>query len=403
MRQKNLVRLWKRPNRDGTKFTYYLRYTDLDGNFKVPSLGHSDAKKAEKQRLQKEKELRMGFCPTGSMRLSEFLEDCLRRTGDNIRESTKTEYRIGMHQFINLIGDIDFQAVTHSHGEQFRQACVDAGNSPHTVAKKIRELKAMFELAVNRNQLESGDNPFKNVKPPKAPKKSKIFTYTEEQCRKLIKSASDYQQDWVLEWDLVITMALTTGMRKSEILNTVWSDIDFDNMTIEISPKENTDYTWAWEIKDTDSRTLPLTEDVINLLISLQERRPPGYPYVFVPPKRYDRIQLTRTGKSKRKKNTWSLKDANNSVINGFTGMFKEIKTKAGIKKGTFHDLRRTAITNWFYAGLEITEVMRLAGHSKYDTTLKYYLSVSDDLVDRARQAVRHSVSREMLERGVRE
>jgi integrase len=34
-------------------------------------------------------------------------------------------------------------------------------------------------------------------------------------------------------------------MRKSEILNTVWSDIDFDNMTLEISPKENTDYTWG--------------------------------------------------------------------------------------------------------------------------------------------------------------
>ncbi len=401
MRKKNLVRLWRRPSKDGKTFTYYLRYTDLEGKFHVPSLGHSDKKKAEKQRLKKEKELRMGFCPAGSMRLSEFCKDCLNRTGDNIRESTKTEYRIGMNHLIKVIGDIDFQAVDHRHGEQFRQACLDAGNSPHTVAKKIREIKAMFGLAVKRKQLD--DNPFQNVRPPKSNKNKKINTYSEEQCDRLIKEASDYQQDWVLEWDLVITLALTTGMRKSEILNTVWSDIDFDNMTIEISPKENTDYTWAWEIKDTDSRTLPLTEDVIKLLISLQERRPAGYPYVFVPPKRYDRIQLTRKGKSKRKKNTWSLKDANNSVINGFTGMFNEIRTKAGIKKGTFHDIRRTAITNWFYAGLEITEVMRLAGHSKYDTTLKYYLSVSDDLVDRARQAVRHSVSREMLERGVGE
>lgn len=42
---------------------------------------------------------------------------------------------------------------------------------------------------------------------------------------------------------------------------------------------------------------------------------------------------------------------------------------------------------------------MRLAGHSKYDTTLKYYLAVKDDLVDKARRAIRHRVSREMLER----
>ena len=97
----------------------------------------------------------------------------------------------------------------------------------------------MFELGVKREQLEK--NPFKNIRPPKAPKNIKIHTYTEEQCHRLLKAASEYQQEWVLEWDLIITIALTTGMRKSEILNLVWSDIDFDNMTIDITPKENID------------------------------------------------------------------------------------------------------------------------------------------------------------------
>ena len=62
-------------------------------------------------------------------------------------------------------------------------------------------------------------------------------------------------------------------------------------------------------------------------------------------------------------------------------------------------EFNRHRITNWFYEGLEITEVMRLAGHSKYDTTLKYYLAVKDDLVDKARRAIKHRVSKEMLER----
>ena len=42
---------------------------------------------------------------------------------------------------------------------------------------------------------------------------------------------------------------------------------------------------------------------------------------------------------------------------------------------------------------------MRLAGHSKYDTTVKYYLSVKDDLMNKARKAVKYRVGREMLER----
>jgi hypothetical protein len=63
--------------------------------------------------------------------------------------------------------------------------------------------------------------------------------------------------------------------------------------------------------------------------------------------------------------------------------------------------LNITFITNWFYEGLEITEVMRLAGHSKYDTTLRYYLAVKDDLVSKARQAIKHKVSKEMLKRSL--
>ena len=68
MRNKQqLVKIWARPANDGKSYTYYLRYTDLDGHRKCESLGHSDKKKAEKQRLKKEKELKMGFCPSGSI------------------------------------------------------------------------------------------------------------------------------------------------------------------------------------------------------------------------------------------------------------------------------------------------------------------------------------------------
>jgi integrase len=95
----------------------------------------------------------------------------------------------------------------------------------------------------------------------------------------------------------------------------------------------------------------------------------------------------------------WAHCHARTTVINNFKNLSDKILAKAGVNRGTFHGIRRTAITSWFYEGLEIVEVMKLTGHTKYETTLKYYLHVNDDLVDKARTAIRHRVSRDMLER----
>jgi hypothetical protein len=186
----------------------------------------------------------------------------------------------------------------------------------------------------------------------------------------------------------------TEDMRKSELLNLTWADIDFESRVVEVSPKEDTPETWEWRIKDTDRRTLSLKEDVIRLLINLQDQRPEGYPYVLVPPRRYDYIQnhLRATGE-------WTLSHARTSVINNFKVMFDRILAAAHVKNGTFHDLRRTAITEWLYQGLNIFDVMRLAGHSKYETTYQFYLQVKDGLMDRARGATRHCVSPELLQK----
>ena len=47
----------------------------------------------------------------------------------------------------------------------------------------------------------------------------------------------------------------------------------------------------------------------------------------------------------------------------------------------------------WFANGMsEKYEVMRLAGHSDFATTHKFYLAVADGLVDRARQATSQAI-----------
>ena len=76
---KDAVRLWKRPSRDGKRFVCVLIYVDENRKRRFESLGHADTRKAERQRAQKERELRMGIVEPGSMRLSDFLADCKAR------------------------------------------------------------------------------------------------------------------------------------------------------------------------------------------------------------------------------------------------------------------------------------------------------------------------------------
>ena len=373
-----LVRLRTRPSRNGKTFVHMLDYIDQDGKRRRRSLGHADRRKAERQRTQLERELRMGVLAPLPMKLSEFLEDSLARTGDQIRESTQYERRSATEHFIETIGDIDYRSVTLKHGELFRQVRLDYGNSPATVSKKLRQLKTLFELAVDRKQLD--ENPLRRIKVPKSPRK-KVEIFTTDECERMLKAARDSLVNTDVRWDLLIVVALVTAMRRGELLNCIWSDIDFEEQTIEVSPKKNTTETWEWRIKDTDRRTLPLTEDIVVMLADHQSRQPEAYPYVFVPPRRNDHIQKLRAA------GKWTLSDSRLKVLNNFSRQFGKILRRASVRELEFHDLRSTALTNWFANGMSEYDVMKLAGHSSFSTTHLFYLAVADDLVDRARRA----------------
>jgi len=393
---KQLIRLNKRVSSDGSRFTYVLRYTDNSGKRRWETLGHSDKRKAEKQQTEKERELRMGYADPASMTLSNFVEDSLSKTGDQIRESTQNGYRATMNEFIATIGNKDYQAVTIDDAERYRQACFDRGNKPMTVTKKLKQLKAIFQTALKRRQLY--ENPLRYIMMPKCPK-AEIHVYSEAECERIVKASGDFasahDEQRCVRWDLLVLVALTTGLRRGELLNATWVDVDFEEQTLCVSPKDDTAETWLWLIKDVDRRTLPLSADLTQRLADHQNRQPEGHPYVFVPPARYDYIQrdLRATG-------NWTYCDSTRKVVPLFNRHFNKILARAGINHGEFHDLRRTAICNWFAEGLSELEVMHLAGHANFATTHRYYLKVRDDLLHRARQATARGLCQKLVQIG---
>jgi integrase len=389
---KELVRLRVRPSRDGTTFKYFLDFRDDTGIRRQVSLRHADKRKAERQRLLKEQELKIGITVPESMKLSQFVSDNLARTGGQIRESTREEYQLAMDDFIRVVGDVDYQRVAFQHGEWYRQACLDKGNSPATVTKKLRHLKRLFQLAVNRRQLEA--NPFRGLDMPKWSKK-KVNVFKDEDCPRIIKAAQEFCQERdsqiFLRWDLLILLALATGMRRSELLNCTWCDIDLDRRTIAVDPKKDTNATWRWEIKDTDRRVLPLTDTLVRMLSDHLNQQPEGNPYVLVPTTRYDYIQ------NLRQRGKWKYSDSRKKVVGNFGREFRKVLDRAGVRRGQFHDFRRTALTKWLAGGMRERDVMILAGHSSFATTHQFYLAVADDLVDRARAVSEKTESTDLL------
>jgi len=228
--------------------------------------------------------------------------------------------------------------------------------------------------------------------------KNDIRRYSDKECEQLLKAAQDFtggsNERTALRWDLLVVVALSTGLRRGELLNCTWKDVDFEEQTIRVAPKEETVETWEWLIKDTDRRTLPLTSELVQLLVDHQSRQPEGYPYVFVPLRRYDHIQ-----RELRARGLWTYSDSRLKVINNFKRDFDLILRRAAIETGEFHDLRRTAICNWFEEGMSEFDVMKLAGHADFRTTHRFYLRVRDDLVQRARRATERGLCQKLLQK----
>jgi len=121
------------------------------------------------------------------MRLREFLVDSQLRTGDQIRESTHHDYGSAMEQFIEVVGNIDYQKVRLSHGKLFRQTQLDGGDAAATVGKNVRALRRFFQLSVRRGQTD--ENPMKYPNEPKWSKR-KIEIYSAEECERIRKAAT---------------------------------------------------------------------------------------------------------------------------------------------------------------------------------------------------------------------
>lgn len=269
-------------------------------------------------------------------------------------------------------GSVLLSNIKPRDAEAFIARRLKSGLAIPTANKDIRTLRRVFNLAIDpRGYLQEGRNPFSKIKERK--KSQKPIRYVEiAEYQALIEATGKI---W---WKAFISLAYGSGLRREEILNLTWQDVDFENKQARTNPKVSTELTVEWEPKDHEIRTVPVTEQAIRFLAEMQVTAPEGYPYIFISSERLQKI------KEREQLGKWN---STSETVNNVGRNFGVIRRKAGVNKCTIHDLRRSAITNWAkYLPIQVTQ--QFAGHSNISTTRKYYISVRPEDIASASQVI---------------
>ncbi|HEV7642529.1 MAG TPA: tyrosine-type recombinase/integrase [Pyrinomonadaceae bacterium] len=185
-------------------------------------------------------------------------------------------------------------------------------------------LSKIFSLAVDADLIES--NPSFKVKKLKNNNQRERVLSDDEESRLFDSLGENHLVK------NIVTAALHTGMRRGEIFNLRWFDVDFKRELIQVR-----------ESKSGKKRLVPMNATVKELLTRLERNSE----YVFPSPK--------TNGK---------LTDIKHSLT-------RALKV-AQIEEFCFHDLRHTAASRMADAGADAFTLMKILGHSDIRMTTRY-------------------------------
>lgn len=265
----------------------------------------------------------------------------------NVSPSTQKRYGAILDNFTRFIES------EYSHLEkvsQFRPKIFEdyksfrKGEEAHnrTINAELVVLRMMFRLAVQWHYAEK--NPTDGVSKLKLPKKNPPKFLTGEECEKLLANSDE----WLYP---IFYTFLNTGLRKAELENLEWSDIDFDRKKIKVTIKDD----WA---PKTNEREIPISNGLYPLLQEHKKKTNSNYVFPGEDGKKIFKNRLLRRIKTLAK------------------------KLKLGDNVGV-HTLRHTFASHLVMKGVDLTTVKQLLGHSDIETTM-IYSHLTEDHVNNA-------------------
>jgi len=271
-----------------------------------------------------------------------FLDDYMMTARRNFRPDV-----CRLNKLCDYFKDVDLRTITPLMVERFRKSKLKDGNKRSSCNRYLALMKRMFNVAIHEGYAE--ENPVQKVKLFSEKDTLKEHILTEREEGRLMEACSETLSP-------IIVVALNTGMRKAEILNLKWDQVDLKARRIKVE-----------KTKSGKVRFIPVNNALHNVLNRLGSENG-QCPYVFFNPETMKPYVDMKKG-------------------------FKAACRRAGIEGLRFHDLRHTFATRLVAKGADIETIRDLLGHHSITVTQRYTHS-SDE---RKRAAV------ELLSRGAEE
>jgi len=304
---------------------------------KVPGKRPEDVTRADALKVEKviRGEIEKGTfsLPTNrqKLKLNKLVELFLNWSKEN-RISYRTDKSI-CKGLLEFFGEKNVNDLTLWEIEQFKQKRKKEGRTPETINKDLGALRRMINLAIEWQLLDI--NPLLGMKLLRVPVTMRR-TIKDWEFAKLYGVAPEHFKP-------ILLCAYFTGMRRGEIQNLKWDDVNFEENYILVSRSKNNEY-----------RTIPICENLKHVLNELKQDK--NSEFVFNTPKGLP-----------YKSNTAWKRVWNNTII------------KSGIEHCRFHDLRHTFVSDLIVGCKEdFATVMALSGH-KDIKMLKRYSHTRED------------------------
>lgn len=335
---------------DKWSYTVDIGRDPLTGKRKQKTVsGFKTRKEAEKAAAQIVTDIERGDYIDNKVTVRQFLLDFLE---SNVRhavaENTYTMQKAYcMNHILPFFGDLEMAKVTPMHISKFYNQKTEEGLSPGHIGNLGIFLNKAFRTAFEWGMLNK--NVVTAVKKP-SNKSKDIQVWDEVEMNRFLKETQDSR------FHVVYLLALTTGMRKGEILGLQWKHIDFQNATISV--QQTIVYAnkklYLKEPKSARSRRLiTIPDNVVQYLKRYKLRQPPNELDMIVAGLTHPLVYPSILEK-----------------------VFYADLERVDVPKIRFHDMRHTHATILLKLGENPKIVQERLGHTNIATTLNTYSHV---------------------------